>query len=140
MIDPTEPMDMEPVNFENWGKLVKTWSTGTNYLGDGQHYPVPKDLCELKQQLARAQTGVVLPPRIVDLDVVIGRSDRLLLRIPPANLLQAAETALQTQDYTLPVFYGDSYEGQAQTPLPDLPARLRFHAQRIGDYTIANCQ
>lgn len=140
MIDPTEPVNMAPMNYENWGKLMKTWSTGENYLGDGRDYPRPKTLEQVKEQLAQAQTGLVLPDRVIHLEVVIGRSDTLLLRIPPADLVRATEERLKSQDYPVPSFYGDVYGGQAPTPLPDLPARLRFHAQRIGDYSIAHCQ
>ena len=28
-------------NHERWGKLVKTWATGTNYLEDDDTYPLP---------------------------------------------------------------------------------------------------
>lgn len=140
MSDPTEPVNMIPVNYENWGKLVKSWATGEDYLQDGHHYPVPENLDVLRQQLRMAQTGLELPARIQNLQVVRGRSDTLLLRLPPADLIKASEQRLETQDYSLPAFYGAAYDGQAATPLPDRAARLQFHAQRIGDYTIANCQ
>jgi hypothetical protein len=38
---------MTPVNYQNWGNLVKTWalraagSVDENRLGDGNDYPVP---------------------------------------------------------------------------------------------------
>ena len=140
MIDPTEPMDMAPVNYENWGKLMKTWATGQDYVKNGHHFPVPKTLEEVKEQLRMAQTGVVLPARIQHLQIVVGRSDTLLLRLPPPDLVKASEKRLATEDYTLPAFYNEHYDGQAPTALPDKAARLKFHAQRIGDYSIANCQ
>ena len=28
-------------NFQRWGQLVKTWSTGVNHIGDGNNYPKP---------------------------------------------------------------------------------------------------
>jgi len=28
-------------NHERWGNLVKTWSTGKNYLEDDNEYPLP---------------------------------------------------------------------------------------------------
>ena len=140
MIDPTEPMDMAPVNYENWGKLMKTWATGEDYVQNGHAFPVPQTLEEVKEQLRMAQTGVVLPARIQHLEVVKGRSDTLLLRLPPPDLVKASEQRLATGDYTLPAFYNEHYDGQAPTALPDKAARLKFHAQRIGDYSIANCQ
>ena len=42
-------------NHERWGKLVKTWATGTNYLEDDNTYPVPETVDEFKEQLAKAQ-------------------------------------------------------------------------------------
>lgn len=140
MTDPTEPMDMAPVNYENWGKLMKTWATGRDYLKTGHHFPKPNSLEELKEQLRMAQTGVVLPARIKHLQVIEGCSDTLLLRLPPPDLIEASEKRLEAGDYALPAFYNDHYDGQAPAPLPDKAARLKFHAQRIGDYSIANCQ
>lgn len=140
MSDPTELMDMAPVNYENWGKLMKTWATGEDYVKNGHHFPRPNSLDDLKEQLRMAQTGVVLPARIQCLQVVAGRSDTLLLRLPPPDLIKAAEMRLETDDYAMPAFYNEHYDGQAPTSLPDKAARMKFHAQRIGDYTIANCQ
>jgi hypothetical protein len=139
-IDPTEFVNMVPVNYENWGKLVKTWATGEDYLQNGHEYPVPRTLDELKRQLKAAHTGLVLPKRMQHLEVVVGRSDTFLLRLPPPDLIEAAEKHLAEKDYTLPAFYNDLYEGAVPKPVQDKEARLKFHAQRIGDYSIANCQ
>ncbi len=139
-IDPTEPVNMIPVNYENWGKLVKTWATGEDYIQNGHKYPVPKTLSEVKQQLAAANTGLTLPARVRKLKVVVGRSDTLLLRLPPPDLVRASETRLAQQDYPLPPFYIDHFNGAVPMPLPDKEARMKFHAKRIGDYSIAHCQ
>ena len=32
---------MQVTNHERWGNLVKTWSTGKNYLDDDNDYPIP---------------------------------------------------------------------------------------------------
>ena len=93
MPDPTEPVNMVPVNYENWGKLVKTWATGEDYVKNGHPYAVPTSLAEVKHQLRTAQTGLVLPERIKHLQVVVGRSDTLLLRLPPPDLVKASEGA-----------------------------------------------
>ena len=138
-IDPIEPVNMTPVNYENWGKLVKTWATGEDYIQNGHKYPVPRTLDEVKRQLRAANTGLELPARIQHLQVVVGRSDTLLLRLPPPDLVKASEKRLETKDYSLPPFYNDHY-GTAAPELPDKTARMKFHAQRIGDYSIANCQ
>ena len=33
---------MQVTNHERWGNLVKTWSTGKNYLDDDNEYPIPR--------------------------------------------------------------------------------------------------
>jgi hypothetical protein len=139
-IDPTEPVSMVPVNYENWGKLVKTWATGKDYIQNGHQYPVPQTLDEVKRQLAAANTGLTLPKRIQKLQVVVGRSDTLLLRLPPHDLVKASEKRLKKKDYVLPPFYSDHFQGASPAPLPDKEARMKFHAKRIGDYSIAHCQ
>ncbi|MBL6078612.1 hypothetical protein JMJ56_11390 [Belnapia sp. T18] len=138
-LDPTEPVNMTPINYENWGKLIKTWATGNDYVGNGHEYPVPETLDEVKRQLAAANTGLTLPARIQKLQVVVGRSDTLLLRLPPPDLVEASEKRLAKKDYALPGFYNDHF-GCVAPALPDKDARMKFHAQRIGDYSIANCQ
>ena len=138
--NPIKFVNMVPLNYENWGKLMKTWATGEDYLQNGHQYPVPQTLDELKRQLAAANTGLVLPERMQHLQVVQGRSDTFLLRLPPLDLLKAVEEELAHKDYTLPAFYNDQYACIAPTPLPDKEARLKFHAQRIGDYSISHCQ
>jgi hypothetical protein len=50
-------------NHERWGKLVKTWATGTNYLEDDNTYPVPETVDEFKEQLAKAQVFATVPER-----------------------------------------------------------------------------
>jgi len=43
---------LQITNHERWGKLVKTWSTGKNYLDDENEYPVPETVEQFKEQLA----------------------------------------------------------------------------------------
>lgn len=50
-------------NHERWGKLVKTWATGTNYLDDNHEYPLPTTMDEFKEQLAKAQVFATVPER-----------------------------------------------------------------------------
>jgi hypothetical protein len=33
---------LQVTNHERWGKLVKTWATGNNYLEDDNEYPLPE--------------------------------------------------------------------------------------------------
>ena len=48
---------LQVTNHERWGKLVKTWSTGTNYLEDENTYPVPETVEEFKDHLEECDYG-----------------------------------------------------------------------------------
>ena len=48
-------------SYEQWGKLVKTWATGKDYIRNGQQYPKPSSIAELKQQCAWAGVDAVIP-------------------------------------------------------------------------------
>ena len=50
-------------NHERWGKLVKTWATGQNYMDDDNTYPLPETMEEFKEQLAKAQVFATVPER-----------------------------------------------------------------------------
>ena len=54
---------LQVTNHERWGKLVKTWSTGKNYLEDDNDYPLPATIDEFKEQLAKAQVFATVPDR-----------------------------------------------------------------------------
>ena len=54
----------EVADFEKWGNLVKTWSTGVNKLGDGQKYPIPTTLDEFRAQCVTAGVGATIPPYV----------------------------------------------------------------------------
>jgi hypothetical protein len=133
-----EPINMAAINYENWGRLVKTWATGRSYFPDGKVYPVPQSLEEMQEQLDEVQSGLQLPKRMKHLQVVQMRSDTMMLRLPPADLVAASERRLEKEEYSMPPFYDEAYQHQP-VPMDSLEDRLRFHARRIGDYTIANC-
>lgn len=129
---------VEITNFERWGKLVKTWSTGTNHLGDGNDYPVPISLDQLKEQLARAQVGATIPDRIKAVQFVQANGETLLIRLPPKEGVEDSERQLQGGgSYVLPPFYKRVFGGA--DPNVAEGDKLKFHAERIGDYTISNC-
>jgi hypothetical protein len=136
--NPVEPINMATINYENWGRLVKTWATGKSYFEDGTVYPVPKTLEEMQEQLDAVQSGLKLPKRMKKLEVVTMASDTMTLRLPPADLVAASEERFTREDYTFPPFYDEVYQHQPQ-PMNSYEERMKFHARRIGDYTIANC-
>ena len=43
---------LQVTNHERWGKLVKTWATGTNYLEDENAYPLPETVDDAIYQAA----------------------------------------------------------------------------------------
>ncbi len=138
-----EQKRMTVENHDVLGKLIKTWATGKNYVDptNKEHYPVPRDLAELKDQLKRAGAGAVIPERITKLQIVMPDMQTLVLRIPPAELILDSEKELQSGgSYRLPAFYSKDAFGGAPAHLPKGEALLDFHAKRIGDYSIANCQ
>jgi hypothetical protein len=53
---------LQVTNHERWGKLVKTWATGNNYLEDENEYPLPTTMEEFKEQLAKAQVFATVRP------------------------------------------------------------------------------
>ena len=58
---------MVVTNHERWGNLVKTWSTGKNYLEDDNEYPIPETVDEFKEQLAKAQVFMTVPDRFTQI-------------------------------------------------------------------------
>ncbi len=138
MINMLEPINIAAINYENWGRLVKTWSTGRSYFDDGTVYPIPQTLVEMQEQLDAVQSGLRLPKRMQHLQVVMMAPDTMTLRLPPAELVEASERRLEKEDYTFPPFYDEAYQHQP-APLQTHEDRMKFHARRIGDYTIANC-
>jgi hypothetical protein len=140
---PEAPFElMRVVNHENWGRLVKTWSTGKSYFPDGKVYPVPRDLATLVGQCDEAGVGLMLPAHVKSLVVYTYERGTMVLRLPPGDLVEAAERAFAGgQPYDLPPFYARCFGLPDGTP-PILGAQDAidaFHACRIGDYTISYC-
>ena len=75
---------MQVTNHERWGNLVKTWSTGKNYLDDDNEYPIPTTVDEFKEQLAKAQVFMTVPDRFTKVKFVEQEMDTIVVRLPPA--------------------------------------------------------
>jgi hypothetical protein len=119
---------LQITNHERWGKLVKTWSTGKNYLEDDNEYPVPETVEEFKEQLAKAQVFATVPERF-----------KLLLKLPPKVMIEDSEARLSEvgSTYQIPPFYKRLFNG-ADPVIPEAD-KFKVHAERIGDYTISLC-
>ena len=79
---------MQVTNHERWGNLVKTWSTGKNYLDDDNEYPIPTTIEEFKEQLAKAQVFMTVPERYTKVQFVEQHMDTVVVRLPPACFRQ----------------------------------------------------
>ncbi len=126
-------------NFEQWGRLIKTWATGVDHIRNGNSYPRPTTIEELRAQAANAGAILTMPDTYTDLTLVQGDRQHLVLRLPAKDILEAAEVELGTPGarYLLPSFYSTEAFNDAR---PDIEDPMRFHDMRIGDYTISNCR
>ncbi|MBY0332502.1 MAG: hypothetical protein K2X49_17750 [Acetobacteraceae bacterium] len=133
---------MKVVNWERWGDLVKTWTTGRPHRANNKEYKVPRTLEELKAQCLDLDIGLKLPRHVTSLVVYTHEKGTMVLRLPPRDLVEASEEQLKAgAAYDLPPFYASALGVAGQVPqLGDEKALMDFHARRIGDYTISNCQ
>lgn len=121
-------------DMEKWGNLVKSWATGAK--------PKPATLQEFKDQCAAAGVGATVPSYVTEFELVQTPAlNKLLLRLPPKELVEDSEKLLKDAPYALPDFYDDLFGADnGPTHMPnDEAGKLRVHAQRIGDYTMSNC-
>ena len=143
-------------NWDNWGKLVKSWTLGENRLpdlfvdGDGMPLdviPAPADIEDFKAQCDRALIGLTLPANFTHLTVMKQTKDMLVLKLPPADLVRDSEEHLgKNGNYMLPSFYSDFLqrrsEDEPKSADPFVVAQHRaanFHTCRTGDYVIQLC-
>ena len=78
---------LQVTNHERWGKLVKTWATGNNYLDDDNEYPLPTTMDEFKEQLAKAQVFATVPERFKQIQFVSSDQETILVRLPPKVMI-----------------------------------------------------
>ena len=130
---------LQITNHERWGKLVKTWSTGKNYLEDDNEYPVPETMEEFKEQLAKAQVFATVPDRFKHIQFVTSDQETLLLKLPPKIMIEDSEARLSEpgSTYPIPPFYKRLFNGT--DPIIPEADKFKVHAERIGDYTISFC-
>jgi hypothetical protein len=126
-------------NHESWGRLVKTWATGKNYVGDENEYPLPSTIDEFKEQLAKAQVFANVPEWAKQIRFVSSNDDEIVVRLPPKVMIEDSEAILAKPGGTYPVpdFYKRIFKGV--DPVISDEDKLRVHAERIGDYTVSVC-
>jgi hypothetical protein len=123
-----------------WGKLVKSWATGTNYIvSDRPAPPIPRTLDELQAQARDVGLQVSFPDGMVGLEIVQYSGQTAVIKLPPKSMVEETEAEFEAADalYPMPRFYEDFFHG----PLPKMSKAelLDLHAARIGDYSIRNC-
>lgn len=148
-----------------WGKLVKSWITGRNYVEKSPYprppvdkppaYPRPNSFRELVEQCEDPKVKVNLiyddgastqvdKGDPISLVMVHGNNtDALVIRLSASDFVEKSEDDIvKTPDtYKIAAFYGDVLKDT--TPKPEKvdseEKRLNIHAQRVGEYTIAMC-
>jgi hypothetical protein len=153
MPDPLQSLTIG--NPENWGRLVKSWSTGRNYFDPKQPAPQPpRTVKELKQQLKQYQCDAELASWVKGVAILQSSQETLQIRIPPKDLVERSEDMLRQANggptaagsvptlelgaYPLPEFYSRFLRTR-----PDqrtLEVLLGFHNSRVGDYSVCSCQ
>jgi hypothetical protein len=123
-----------------WGKLVKSWATGNNYIAQNKPAPaVPRTQQELFAQAADIGLTISFPDGMVGLEIIQYSSQTAVIKLPPKSMVEdtEAEFAKPGALYPMPRFYEDFYGGRL--PPMDKKELLDLHAARIGDYSIRNC-
>jgi hypothetical protein len=123
-----------------WGKLVRSWATGVNHVVPGQPAPKPPEtLDQLKAQCREAGIGITIPSYMTGLEVVRMPKDKVVLRIPPKDLVEQVELDLKASGakYPIPQYYDDAYGMALNVASPD--ERVKLQTCRIGDYSISVC-
>ncbi|MBV8068960.1 MAG: hypothetical protein JO270_03580 [Acidobacteriaceae bacterium] len=122
-----------------WGKLVKSWATGNNYIcPDRPAPPVPRTMEDLLAQAADIGLIVTFPDGMVGLEIIQYSSQTAVIKLPPKSMVEATEAELLSgAQYPMPRFYDDFYGAPLSSVPPDRV--LDLHAARIGDYSVRNC-
>ncbi|HEX7565735.1 MAG TPA: hypothetical protein VF396_21190, partial [Bradyrhizobium sp.] len=120
-----------------WGKLVKSWATGRNYVEpNGKPFAIPRTLDDLQATARDIGLTITFPDGMVGLAVIQYSPQTAVIKLPPKAMAEDTEAKLREPDavYPMPKFYGDFF----QVPLPALSREELFdlHAARIGDYSI----
>jgi hypothetical protein len=151
---------------EKWGKLVKTWSTGKNYVRHvitdaapfpttveaNPEFPKPETFSKFVAQAQAAGVELYFDDGVHDRDVTgnepIGfkiievASDTHFVKLPPKDKIEESEARLQHEDalYRLPLFYERIH---GRKPLAEqtttMSQKAKLHAERVGEYTINTC-
>ncbi|MGE0766389.1 MAG: hypothetical protein AB7L90_07995 [Hyphomicrobiaceae bacterium] len=123
-----------------WGKLIKSFATGTNYIQPGgPPIPLPRTLQQLKDTCVAVGLVVTIPDFHTGLVIIQLSEEVFSIRLPPKSMVEEAEAFLQgAGEYAVPKFYDDFYQKTLTLTTP--AQKLDFQAARIGDYSVRMCQ
>jgi hypothetical protein len=143
---------LEVTNWEAMGLLIKTWATNTDRIKNGKTFlPKPTTVEGFCDMLVDAKaTGRQAVDRwlasfggsMKTVSFVQSTPEHLVVRLPMEQMLLDTEDAISKTPpgvpfaYPLPEIYSShAFEGRQ----PRITDAMKFHAMRIGDYTIAQC-
>jgi hypothetical protein len=158
---PHSKITIAPTDFAKWGKLVKTWATGRNYVNHqmtendpvpttpSTDFPKPRSFGEFFKQCNLAGVTLVFDDANntqvtgnegIGLIVLQGDSDVFVLRVPPQEILLEHEARFLAGPYLFPPFYDDIYGISPPASAMDTKVKkMTIHAQRVGEYTLNTC-
>jgi hypothetical protein len=142
--------------YDRWGRLIKTWATGRDYMhGEGTapapapFHVLPATVEEFKSVIIAAGVDPINADLLTRIDFapLLGPG-HLVIRLARPMMIEASEAELKDAarpNYGLPEFYKDMYvpapggvAGVAEKTLSEAE-KLQAHARRIGDYTLSVC-
>jgi hypothetical protein len=138
----------EVMDHEKWGLLIKTWATGKNYIGGNsdEEAPAPYDrlpanVKQFREVVKEAGVGPVNDDVLNSISFVrLDGPGDMVVRLASPDMIEASESILsQRTGYGLPAFYGRMFDGRPEERPLKQDERLRYHASRIGDYTLSVC-
>jgi hypothetical protein len=195
----TPTANFEVSDLDQWGRLVKSWATGLDYVDtdwanqpprtfwvnttwsteagrtpgpktvyakDASGNPLPWCLPamtaidvprsdgtkvkvnavamssnDFQNMVGQAQIVVTMPAQYKNVVVLQGDDETMVLRIPSKNKMQGSEDdLLNGVPYPIPPYYNQLYGGPPTLPTYQNQGQLMWlHADRMGEYTMNNC-
>jgi hypothetical protein len=140
---------LEITDYAQLGKLTKTWALKKDRVNNGHTYlPKPKTIEAFCDMLVKAEVTTAAACKawldsfegsMKSIRFVQSTEATLVIRLPMARMVKESEEALKNGwYYKIPGFYSKDFFGGAPEK-PDMTDPSRLHAERIGDYTIAQC-
>jgi hypothetical protein len=128
-----------PDDWKKWGDLVRSWVF--------DHSIRPNSIAELKDKIHNAGINATVPSQYTSLQFVDYHDGILNISLPTQKMVSDDETKLHAiaakpqgqRHYPLPNFYAIAFGLASEVDLSD-SVMLDFGRQRLGEYTIEECQ